>query len=261
MSAPLPRLRHAARTHVGKVRKNNEDNYALDAVLGVFLLCDGMGGYEGGEIASRLAVTTVLEFFTHAQAEGPEKTWPFGFDAQLPFRVNCLATGIQLANQRILDAITENPKLEKMGTTLVGLVFDGGRGWYCHIGDSRGYLFRDGALKQVTQDHSWVGEQLRMGIITAAEAEHHQFKNVITRSLGMAEAPKSDVSPVQPKAGDLFLLCSDGLSGMTSDANIQRILTENRADLEKTADLLIEAALEGGGKDNVTLTLVEYLGE
>jgi protein phosphatase len=257
----MAKLRHAARTHVGKVRKNNEDDYALNAEQGVFVLCDGMGGHEGGEVASRLAVTTVLDFFKNAQSKPDEKTWPFGFDSGVAFRANCLSTGILLANQRILDAIVENPKLEKMGTTIVSLVFDERKGWFAHVGDSRGYLFSAGKLRQVTADHSWVGEQVRMGIITAEEAEHHAFRNVITRSLGMADPPKVDITPVEPQSGDVFLLCSDGLSGMVTDIGIEELIRAHHDDLEKCAELLIEAALEGGGKDNVTVILVEYLGE
>ena len=257
----MAKLRHAARTNVGKIRKNNEDDYALNAEQGVFVLCDGMGGHEGGEVASRLAVTTVIDFFKNSQVRADDKTWPFGFDSGVAFRANCLSTGILLANQRILDAIAENSKLEKMGTTVVGLVFDERKGWFAHVGDSRGYLFSGGKLRQVTADHSWVGEQVRMGIITPEEAEHHAFRNVITRSLGMSEPPKVDLTPVDPQVGDIFMLCSDGLSGMVPDAGIEELIRGNTADLEKCAEVLIEAALEGGGKDNVTLILVEYLGE
>lgn len=260
MATPLPKLRHAERTHVGKVRKNNEDNYAELPDKGLYLVCDGMGGYEGGEVASRLAVSTVVEFYGQAVEKGHEMTWPGNYDAALPLRTNCLKAGIEIANQRILDAIAETPKLEKMGTTAVGLVFDEGKAWFCHVGDSRGYRWRGGVLTQVTCDHSWVGEQLRMGIITAEEAEHHQFKNVITRSLGMAETPKVDVTPDAPEPGDIYLLCSDGLSGFASDEKINAILTAAPGDLERAADQLIEAALDGGGKDNVTLILVGYDG-
>ena len=257
----MTKLRVCERTHVGKVRKNNED-YAQSLIeRSVFVLCDGMGGYEGGEVASRLAVTTVLDFMTHADEKGQEMTWPGNYDSDISFRANCLKAGIEQANQRILDAIAETPALQKMGTTIVGLVFEGGKAFYCHVGDSRGYLWRAGKLSQITQDHSFVGEQVRMGLITAEQAEHHAYKNVITRSLGMPETPKVDVTPVESRPGDIFVICSDGLSGMTPDSNVEKIITEAKGDLDAAGDRLIEAALEGGGKDNVTVTLVEYGGE
>jgi protein phosphatase len=252
----MAKYTYAARTDVGRKRQNNEDAFSANPDHQLFLVCDGMGGHAAGEVASQISVATVADFFQSHPVDG-DATWPFAYNDQITMNANRLVTGIILANQKILEAIVEKPELQGMGSTAVGAVFDDGRAWVAHVGDSRGYLVRSGKLSQITTDHSWITEQVKLGLISKEEAEHHPFRNVITRALGTKGELKVDVDCVRMEPGDLVILCSDGLNAMLGDAEIEAIASvDSGPDLQKTCDALIDAANGRGGHDNVTIIVV-----
>lgn len=237
----------AACTSKGQVRSGNEDSFGYKAELGVYVVCDGMGGAAGGEIASRMAVDTVLERMSAA-------------GSSLSGR-ELLHEGIAEANRLVLERSQREPALYGMGTTLVALLLGSGDepALVAHAGDSRCYLLRDGKLERVTQDHSLVDEQLRLGTMTPEEAERSPFRSVITRAIGTQPSLTEDVAEIQTQPGDIFLLCSDGLTREVDDDDIGRILNSGSGagtDVERVAQSLVDAANEAGGRDNVTALVV-----
>ena len=236
-NARLPET--AARTSTGRVRSSNEDSYGFRVDRGIFVVCDGMGGAAGGEVASRVTVQKVLERITSDSADGPE----------------ALHDAIAEANHAVLQCAERDPGLYGMGTTLVALLLHPGTALIAHAGDSRCYLFRDGQLTRCTQDHSLVDEQLRMGTMTREEAERSPFRSVITRAVGTQKAVMEEAVEIETRSGDVFLLCTDGL---TREVNEDKIAEALRAenDLDTVAARLVDAANEAGGRDNVTCLLV-----
>jgi PPM family protein phosphatase len=238
-------------SHVGKVRKNNEDFYGEKQLPGghIFVVCDGMGGHSGGEIASQKAVECILEYCTKSRGENA---------------VQMIHEAIKFANSQVYGFAVSYPEYKGMGTTCVVVyIMHGGKIFYGHVGDSRLYRFnsREG-LKPITKDHSYVQYLVDIGEIQESEMESHPSKNQILRALGIDETVKPEVcqEPVTPSAGDSFLICTDGLNGMVSGEVISRILeSKNTKDnLEETCSSLIQAALDAGGKDNVTVGLIRY---
>jgi serine/threonine protein phosphatase PrpC len=242
-------------THVGRQRQHNEDTFLVadDAML--FLVADGMGGHAAGEIASRIAVDSISEFILHTKED--DGTWPHAYDEQFKRSTNRLMAAVRLANTRVLEAMRKDARLRGMGTTVVACLADGETMSVAHVGDSRAYMVRDGHLKRITNDHSWVFEQVQAGMLTEAEAEKHPLRNVITRALGGALQVNPDASEIELKAGDVFLLCSDGLTGMVPEEEILKVVTGSNGDLQKACQRLIEEANERGGLDNVTAILVK----
>lgn len=240
-------------TDVGLKRGHNEDNFFRSDALGLFLVADGMGGHAAGEVASSTAVQSVAEF-SERYAKDSGVTWPFGFNPQLSSSANALLTGIRLANQRLCALQQEHSELAGMGTTIAALRIDD-VATLAHVGDSRIYRFRDSRLELLTSDHSWVNEQLQKNIITAEEARNHRYRNVITRALGNRLDLEIDMRFEQLKAGDIFLLCSDGLSGMLEDSKIEETLAAI-PDLRTAANKLVSLANEAGGQDNISVILV-----
>jgi PPM family protein phosphatase len=250
------RIEAAGETNVGRKRGHNEDNFAILAEFGLFIVADGMGGHACGEVASKIAIDTMQEFFKDT-ADDPERTWPYKLDRSKGYEENRLIMGIKLANLRIHDAALRDPKKRGMGTTFAGLfVLDSGS-FVSHVGDSRVYRFRDRKLEQLTEDHSLLNEYIKMGRLTADEIEHFPHKNVIMRALGMKDTVKVDTRFEEPKLGDVVLVCSDGLTGPVTDEDITRILTENE-EIKVAGAKLIERANENGGPDNVTAVLVRW---
>jgi PPM family protein phosphatase len=229
-----------AGTDVGLVREHNEDSYV--AVPGLFVVADGMGGHQGGEVASRLAVETLSEL-TQQPGIGPDD----------------IQAAVQRAHQVVADAGAADPGLYGMGTTLTGLALvdvDGALGWAAfNVGDSRVYHLSDGVLQQVSVDHSEVQELVDEGRLQPEQARTHPRSNVITRFLGDDETPQVDLWLLSPRAGQQFLICSDGLTGEVRDDVIADILRSAPSPLE-AVDALIEAALAAGGHDNVTVIVV-----
>ncbi|NLI34659.1 MAG: Stp1/IreP family PP2C-type Ser/Thr phosphatase [Deltaproteobacteria bacterium] len=235
-------------TDVGLKRTNNEDAYLVRIDLGLVALADGMGGAAAGELASQFFTESSLEVFSRA---GP----PSGSD-----RAELIQYSFELANQRILSHVEENPHHRGMGCTAELLVFSSERFTLGHVGDSRTYLFRQGRLRQLTQDHSLVQDQVNQGLITEQEARRHPLRNVILRAVGTRETLEVDLIRGTLTDKDIYLLCSDGLSDMIDDDAIRTTLAL-RAGLSEKAERLVEQAKSAGGLDNITVVLSEIVYE
>ena len=246
-------------TDVGRKREANEDCFAVVPEDHLFVVADGMGGHAAGEVASRLAVSAIADFIASTRNDS-EIIWPFEYDTSMSPAGNRLKTAIRLANQRILDTISHKKELEGMGTTLVGAILTGSRLCVAHVGDSRAYLIRDGAITQITSDHSWVNEQVKLGFLTRNDANRHPFRNVVTRALGSKDDVVVDLAEQELQGGDFVLLCSDGLNTMLDDDTIVRTILENGQDVDKAARGLVTRANDNGGEDNVTVVVVKVEG-
>ena len=209
---------------VGRKRGHNEDSYAVAPAAGLLVVADGMGGHAAGEVASKITVETICEFFG-GQHDSADDTWP-NLKATAHGARNQgerLVAAISRANERVLEAVRAEPRLKGMGTTVVTALFDDGVVSLAHVGDSRAYLFRNGRIRRLTDDHSWVHEQIAAGLITEEEARHHPLKNVVTRALGGGVAVIPDLIHVPLVAGDRYLLCSDGLTTVVEDEDIHAL--------------------------------------
>ncbi len=244
-------LEVVGRTDVGRVRPSNEDHFGFDERLGVFVVCDGMGGHAAGEVASQIAVDTVLSFFQERKS-GIENDAYLG-DA--PVGARLLAEAVKQANDAILAYADENKNTSGMGTTLVAARFCDGTFSIANVGDSRIYLFREGQLLQLTEDHSLVMEQVRRGMITLEQAKKSSAQNIITRALGTDESTLPDLGEFPAQGGDILLLTTDGVLRHVDDDDITSILLQLPS-LQAACDTLIDAANEGGGEDNSTCMLI-----
>ncbi len=245
----------AGLTDVGRKREHNEDALLVAPEHGLIVVADGMGGHQAGEVASNIAVTMLAELFERF-AEDPEVTWPHPLDHRYDAAANRLLAALQLANAKIHESAHEEGK-QGMGTTCVALLVDKAHAWVAWVGDSRGYLWREGALQQVTSDHSLFGELVRSGHLKPADLATFPHKNVITRALGMAATVEIDLVRVDLQDGDILLACSDGLSGMVDDEDIAARLSRE-VPLDDACRELIDAANSAGGIDNVTVALARY---
>ncbi|PTL77872.1 Stp1/IreP family PP2C-type Ser/Thr phosphatase [Vitiosangium sp. GDMCC 1.1324] len=250
------RIEVAGHTHVGMKRNHNEDNYLILTDENLCCVADGMGGHSSGEIASKIAVDELAEFFRMTSRD-QDATWPFKMEKSRNYDENRLATGIKLANKSIFEKASSDSKYKGMGTTIVSVHFAQDSAYVGHVGDSRVYFFRQGVLKQITEDHSLLNDYLKAKKLTPEEIENFPHKNVIVRALGMKELVQVDVAKVEPQQGDIFLLCSDGLSGMVTDPQMQEILART-PELDKACSQLIDLANAAGGNDNVTCVLARY---
>ena len=223
-----------ARTDVGRVREGNEDSYMVHEPL--FAVADGMGGHQGGEVASKLALDTLLE-----ATDGV-----------------ALAQAVQDANRAVFERAGSDPALAGMGTTLTAFIADGDTLRLAHVGDSRAYLLRDGELQRITTDHTVVEGLVEKGELTPQEASIHPQRSILTRAVGVEGDVQVDQASLDLRPGDRLLLCSDGLTGMIEDDHINRIL-EERPDPQDAADALVEAANEAGGQDNVTAVVIDVV--
>ena len=254
MADPTLSLRHGALTDVGRKREHNEDNFFVDPERRLYVVADGMGGHAAGEVASRIAVETIDTFI---RREGEETLdAPVPSDDTLTVEENQLQMAIALANQRILEAGQKQKDLQGMGTTLVAVMVRDTAMTIAHVGDSRAYLVRDGGITLMTSDHSWVNEQVRLGLLTQTEAAGHPFRNVITRALGGKEQVQVEFSRHELRPDDAVLLCSDGLNTMVPDDQILRITQVHLDDPDQAAGELVATANEQGGEDNVTVVVV-----
>lgn len=244
----------------GLKRGHNEDSLSVVPDIGLYIVADGMGGHNAGEVASRQAIESMVEFIRTCDSD--EVTWPFPQEAELSEYENRLVAAIKIANRDVCNLSLEHQEYSGMGTTLVALsVSDSLESVaVAHVGDSRCYRLREGKLDQVTLDHSWVSEQLQKKIITAEEAKNHRWKNVITRALGNKLDVDVDVQNLPVESNDVFMLCSDGLSSMIEDDVIERIMVDN-PDLELCIQALIQAANGNGGLDNISVILIRFLAD
>lgn len=250
----MTKLDSAAQTHTGR-RSGNEDAFGACEALGLFVVADGMGGYEGGERASRIVVDALCDFFRRND-EDPDATWPFALDKALGFAENMLSAAIRLAHLKV--CAEKIGPLARMGSTVVALTVRDGRAILAHVGDSRIYRLRAGELTQLTVDHSLYAELCAAGREVPSYADF-PYKNVITRAVGMPEM-EPELKSVEVVAGDAFLLCSDGLMEGLDDAALACELAA-ASDAEDACKRLVEAAYEAGAKDNITALVVRLLDE
>ena len=251
-SGPPLRLRAFGLTDVGRQREHNEDSLAMVPDQGLYVVADGMGGHQAGDVASRMATDLLADFFE--ATVGDDATWPSNFDKTLSEEENRLLTGIHLANRRIFEQSRANRAFEGMGTTIVSALYaERKRVFYiAHVGDSRAYRIRDGAIEQLTRDHSLQNEPFP----NMTDAERAELpRNVITRALGMDGNVKIDLVSTDVHIGDTLLLCSDGLSSMVSDDAILKAVL-GVSDVKVACEKLVAAANDLGGEDNVTVILV-----
>jgi protein phosphatase len=246
----------AAETSVGKVRDHNEDAHYIDPEAGIFVVCDGMGGHAAGEVASRMAVETIEAFINDTRDADVNRTWPFPYDTNLSLDGNRIKAAFRLANRRLASAIEADDTLRGMATTAVAVLLGSGTPVVAHVGDSRAYMLRDGSFAQLTQDHSWVGEQVRAGVLSEADARRHPWRNVVTRAIAGGDDPEVEVSalPLQPR--DRVLICCDGLSSVVAPDTLTSIVKTD-APLDELCQKLIAAANEAGGPDNITVVMVD----
>ena len=240
-----------SRSDIGKLRAHNEDAVYVNALLGLAILADGMGGYNAGEVASGMA-TTLLG------GDLEESLTARGVDSYDAYIV--LQQGITRVNAAVYAAAQSQPQFAGMGTTLVMAVFQEDTVTVAHVGDSRLYRLRGRDLTLMTRDHSLLQEQLDAGKLSAAEARHAQHKNLVTRALGVDPDVEPSIQTHVAQAGDLYLLCSDGLNDMVEDEDIAEVLRARGSDLNVAATALVQRAIDAGGRDNVSLILVRGPG-
>lgn len=235
-------MKTIVKSDVGRVRSQNEDVAFVNPAQNLMAVADGMGGHNAGEVASFMAIDTLKQLL-RGHTPDPER----------------MQYAFEEANHRIYAAATDNEKYQGMGTTMTMLWCAESTVLLAHVGDSRAYLLRDGKLRQVTQDHSVVAELLRSGLLTPEEARRHPYRNVITRVLGSASGVDVDLCAHERHSGDIWLLCSDGLSDMLNDEEIERLILSNPP--EQAAAEMLRLALEAGGRDNITFILALDDGE
>ncbi len=251
------KITYKAVSDVGRKRKGNEDSLFVNPEQHLFVVADGMGGHAAGEIASKVAVESINEFVCLTGGD-EEITWPFGLDENISYDGNRLKTAIRYANRKVLEATKEKSEYEGMATTVAAVLVDGDTANLGHVGDSRVYLVRDGEITQLTSDHSWVNEQIQSGVISPDQARTHPLRNVVTRALGGKPDLQVDMQQHKAKAGDILLLCSDGLTTMITDEDIARVVREACGDVEKAAQALVASANAKGGEDNITVLLIRF---
>ena len=247
-------IRHAGLTDVGRKRAHNEDRFLIQSEDDLFVVCDGMGGHASGEIASQLAVDEIGAFFKSSRGDD-EVTWPYKADRKLSQAEARLSVAVRWGNFRVFEKASTAIQLKGMGTTCVSCHFADGEMAIAHVGDSRCYRVRDGAIEQMTEDHSLLNDYKKMAVLTPEEEKNFPHKNIIVRALGLKESVLVDIQHHRPQVGDVYLMCSDGLSGEVEDPDIERIMRECGQDIESAAHNLIQSACDHGGKDNVTTVL------
>ncbi len=259
---PQTRLRAFAEglSDVGLQREHNEDSYVVLKEYDLYVVADGMGGHRAGDVASKLATETIGEFFRSTATE--DVTWPFHFDTNLSEEENRLLTGIRVANRQIFERSARSREHHGMGTTVVGAMFSAEkqRMYIGHVGDSRCYRVRAGQIQQMTRDHSLINDYLLAMPDLTEEQKSELPKNVITRALGMQDHVVVDIQHDEPKSGDVYVLCSDGLSGMVEDEELEAIINAATSGQE-ACRRLIQRANEHGGEDNITAVVIRVAPE
>src|SRR5688572_22073121 len=245
----------AGLSDVGLQREHNEDSFIVLKEYDLFVVADGMGGHRAGDVASKLATETISEFFKSTAND--DVTWPFHFDTNLSEEENRLLTGIRVANRQIFERSTRSREYHGMGTTVVGAMFSPRkqRMYIGHVGDSRCYRVRNGQIQLLTRDHSLVNDYLLAMPELTEEQKSELPKNVITRALGMQDQVAVDIQSDDAQLGDIYVLCSDGLSGMVEDSEILGAVLES-PDAEAACRRLVALANEHGGEDNITALIV-----
>lgn len=249
------RVTSAGETNVGRKRTHNEDNLLVYDDVDLFVVADGMGGHACGEVASAMVVETMREYFERVTKDA-FATWPGREERGISQSENMLNAGIRWCNYTIWERGHADQRYKNMGTTVVAIHFDAEQATVAHVGDSRCYRLRGTELKQITEDHSLLNDYLKIATLTAEEQANFPHKNIIVRACGLKDDVKVDLQRDQPQVGDVYLLCSDGLSGEVTDPNISQIMQKHTADLKAMVAELIQTACENGGKDNVTAVAI-----
>jgi serine/threonine protein phosphatase PrpC len=248
------RVKAVGLSDVGMARGHNEDCFDIAPEHQVYVVADGMGGHSHGEVASQIAVSAIREFIE--ETADHDTTWPFVYDSRLRRHSNRLKTAIRIAHDKVLRAIRQDGALQGMGTTVVGFLLKSHVAAVAHVGDSRAYRLRNGRLELLTQDHTWVNEQVQAGFLSAEQARDHPLKNVVTRALGGESDVLVDVREIEVQGGDRFMLCSDGLTTMLNDQDIARLLAVD-GNLDEICRSLVREANARGGLDNITVVVVD----
>ncbi len=241
----------AGLTDPGRQRPENEDCLAFYPEIGLAVLADGMGGHQAGEVASRMAVDVMARYCVDA----------FASEARRPRALDTLRGAIGAANTAIFEMARHTPEYTGMGSTVVSVLFQNGELCFGHVGDSRLYRLRAGRLERLTQDHSVVQELLNRGLVTPDQARQSVSKNLVTRALGVDPGVQADMQTLETRAGDLYLLCSDGLNDVLTDPEIEYLLTTPDADLGGIVRRLVDAANAAGGPDNISVVLARTDGD
>lgn len=247
----LLRVQAGARSECGPVRAINEDAFACDESLGIFLVCDGMGGHQAGEIASRIAVDSV-QGFIHRSKEGDPEEWPFGLDPALSLDANRLRNAISLANRRVWRTAQSSKSLDGMGTTIVAVLLSGEQIIIGHVGDSRLYARTNGGFELLTVDDSWA---MRVPDVQPVDSEGRLRPGVLTSVLGIDETVNVHIDERPWEMGHVLILCSDGLHGVLDGAEFDRVVGDG-TDPQQAADALVRLAIDRGTRDNVTAVVV-----
>jgi len=251
------RLRVGACSDKGRVRSINEDAYACDPSKGLFVVCDGMGGEAAGEVASQLAIETIVHAINNPDSTtASEDTTESGFHRT----TRRLASAIKLSNQAIYEESQKNAERAGMGTTVVGTWVHNGVASLAHVGDSRAYLWRQGSFEQLTRDHSLVEEQVKAGLLTREQSLHSKQQNILLRALGREEEAEVELAELPLLARDYLVLCSDGLTRMVDDATLADTIATLK-DPQKICDSLVALANQNGGEDNITVVVVQVCAD
>jgi protein phosphatase len=253
------KVRAVGKTHIGKKRKLNEDSYLVSEELGLFLIADGMGGHKSGEVASRMVVSTMADYWQKLRSNNaPAFIEPIERD--LPKTAKHLLNSIAFANSIVHEA-QKKPEYHKMGSTISAMLVDDDCLWLANVGDSPAYIYDHGHLILISEEHSVEAEQKSMGLYDLSGSSNPLIKNVLTRVLGLHERVDVFITPLRPDAGDVIIMCSDGLTSELSDQSIKGILDVSSLSMEQKVDTLINEANLSGGKDNISVILMEVIDE
>jgi protein phosphatase len=255
----LMRVRAVGKSHIGLKRKINEDKFLVAPELGLYVIADGMGGHKAGEVASRMVVETMADYFRKLKKGNPPGILP-SINQDVSDNGKHLVNAIMLSNIIIHEA-QKKPQYHRMGSTVSALLIEKDRIWSANVGDSPIYLFDQRRLIQISEEHSLEAEQRSMGMTNSNGSTNPLLKNLLTRVLGLSEKVNVYINPIRPDAGDLILMCSDGLTNHVAEPSIKTILDDFSISSERKADILIDEANRGGGGDNITVILLEVMKE
>ena len=242
----------------GQKRTRNEDFGVANKALGLFLVVDGMGGHARGDLASQIVGESIQRFMAATAGGGRDTTWPFVFDPGLSYNANRMKAAVGMANMELAQRVHQDEQLRGMGATMAGALVDGDSAIISNVGDCRTYLIRDGSIVQLTADHSWVAEQVRNGLINEGDAKRHPLRNLVTRAVsGGDEQVEVDVREMPVQTNDRLLVCSDGLHGVLSDADLLEHVNAHADNPQAACESLVALANERGAPDNVTVVIVQ----
>jgi protein phosphatase len=260
VAAPSEMITAYGVTHPGRVRPSNEDAMHWDLANGVFVVADGMGGHQAGEVASQLAIDTIRVFLASTQGDR-DLTWPYGFNPSLSFNGNRLLTAVKLANRRVFQAGEEEQTYSGMGTTIVAAMIEQDKLTFCGVGDSRLYILKPESFDQLTHDDSWVATVLaKEPGVDESTLSKHPMRHVLTNVVGARDETEVEIGERALESGEILLLCSDGLHGTLDDATMQ-LIVGGEGDVSDMAERLVAEALDRNASDNVTALLVRYTSD